>query len=74
MEVEPGSGETRVLWLTAYRVSAAVEQQVVETLSRMSPEAKARQMYGVPMANRDYQDVHRSQDLAGLKADLNTGR
>jgi hypothetical protein len=34
--------------MRAYRVSAAVEQQVVETLSRMSPEAKARQMYGVP--------------------------
>lgn len=46
-----------------YSVPADVEQRVAEVLSRMSPEGKARQMYGVPMANRDYRDVHRSQDV-----------
>ncbi len=50
-------------FMEAYVEPASVTADVNATLSQMGPTEKASQMIGVPVGDRDYQDIERSPDV-----------
>lgn len=59
----PGSQQFDPVNMEAYCVTEDVAKKVDETLSAMTPAHMATQMLGVPVGNRNYQDIERSPDV-----------